>query len=75
MLPDDAHPRRWETSSRSEAQHWTGVGVLMRVKAVCAPPVQMQGAGVELVAGQRLASSAAFLHPGLVQLRHMLVLN
>src|SRR5205809_6696532 len=33
VLPDYAYPRWWETPSRSKAWRWTGVGVVMRVKA------------------------------------------
>src|SRR5882672_7106552 len=37
VLPDYGYPRRWVTSSSSKACRWTGVGLVMMVKAGRSP--------------------------------------
>src|SRR5215467_6230330 len=45
MLPDYVYPRRWETPRSSKAWRWTGVGVVMTVKAGRPPAGRMATEG------------------------------
>src|SRR5215510_16602726 len=55
MLPDYAYPRRCETPRNSKAWRWTGVGVVMTVKAGWPPVGWMRLAAIVARSSSRVA--------------------